>query len=318
MIRFPNAEYVLPFLFSNDLFIPVLQELFKNEKNNPVKYVYGTVQNSWAGGRVSSLKITNLNKINNYLYKLKSFNVSPCFTFTNISTIKQVLNDEYSNTLLDIAYDNDAYFIVASQDLYKHIKSRYKNAKMICSVISAWANFSSPFFNETKFYNSMLDKYDIVVIRPEYAIDNADKMEKLISDLDRIEILANSRCVYNCPNQLKHYILLEQLDRKIITEYEFRKKLDSFCIQYDLDSCKLNQIDINIVDKLINKGITKIKLSGRGMNFSTVFNYIYNYLFDNQLTKEEIANRIDLICAKMIQENKAEQFSLVKNIQLTS
>ena len=33
LVKYENIEYFMPFLFCNDLFIPVLQKLLENEKN---------------------------------------------------------------------------------------------------------------------------------------------------------------------------------------------------------------------------------------------------------------------------------------------
>ncbi len=306
----------MPFFYCNDIFIPILDELLK-EEINPIKYVYGTPLCAWAGGRKNLIQIKNLNQIDYYLKSLKTQNLTPTFTFNNINKIEEQLNDEFSNNLLDIAYQNDAHFIVASDVLYNHIKSRYPNAKMHCSIINPICKkIDDKNFDETKFYNEMLDKYEVVVMRPEYTIENIDKLDKLISDISRVEILINQYCQYNCQYHKKHYILLNEynVSQQKINQDSVQKltkgitNLDKFVMENCPKRNNAKYRDVTItneqVKQLVNIGIKKIKLQGRDHNFDELFNELYQYFFNTEITQEEIRNKIDLICAKIIQNNK--------------
>lgn len=313
LVRYPNCEYIMPFLFTNDLYIPVLHELLK-EDFKCVKQIFGAIPSAWTGGRISSLKINNPDTINKYFKILnEKFHLIPTLTFSSLYVNDNTLKDEYSNILLDIAYQNNCYFIVASELLYNHIKSRYKDAKMVCSVIQPQINFLSSSFNETEFYNKMLDKYEIVVVRPEWAIENVDKIDKIISDINRIEILVNLGCQYNCKFAKQHYLLLEDIDSNRITLDESLNKMSGFC-QSNNKNVRKTYMPIDIVDKLVSKGVKKIKIKGRGESFDSVYKYLYDFFFNQNYKEEEIKNKIDLICAKYIQNSKELQLRLVKNL----
>ncbi len=305
-VKYDNIEYIMPFLFCNDIFIPLLSELLKKEKN-PIKYVYGSVNCCWAGGRFSNFNINNLNEINNYLSNLKESQYTPTFTFTSIYNINEKLNDEYSNKLLDIAYSNNSSFIVASEILYNHIKSRYPNAKMHCSVISAINNkLNNKDFNETEFYNKMLDKYEIVVLRPEYVLENLDNLNNLISDISRAEILINQTCQYDCPNHINHYSIQEKIDnlQSRNTANNYNEIIDFICIKTQNSNFKSVKYAPKLVDKLISMGIKKIKLQGRTFTFDRLFEDLYKYFFNNEYSKEFIINNINTILANRLQNNK--------------
>ena len=45
-IKYDNIEYFMPFLFCNDVYIPVINKLLKDEID-PIKYVYGSIYCLW-------------------------------------------------------------------------------------------------------------------------------------------------------------------------------------------------------------------------------------------------------------------------------
>lgn len=311
LVQYSNAEYVMPFLFVHDIFLPVLKELFQEEKN-PVRYVYGTVMSEWSSGRISCYKIKKPETIDKYLSKIiEEYNVTPAFTFTSRNMTKERLNNDFCNKVLDAAYSKNCHFIVASDKLYKHIKSRYKDAKMVCSVIVPSLKINNMFFNETDFYNKMLDKYEIVVLRPEYTMENIDKLDKLIKDLSRVEVLINQICHWNCNVASKHYDAIEAYETgKIsIEEYEQQKVFECPKGKPGYKSVCMTP---EIIDKLVSMGITKLKIQGRDCyQFDRFFEGMYKFFFNNEIPKEEIRNKVDLICAKLIQENKKAQMIVV-------
>lgn len=104
LVQYSYAEYVMPFLFVHDIFLPVLKELFQEEKN-PVRYVYGTVMSEWSSGRISCYKIKKPETIDKYLSKIiEEYNVTPVFTFTSRNMTKERLNNDFCNKVLDAAY----------------------------------------------------------------------------------------------------------------------------------------------------------------------------------------------------------------------
>ena len=318
LIKYNNIEYFMPFLFCNDIYIPVLNKLLKDEVN-PIRYVYGSLFCAWGGGRICNFKLSNLHRVNNYLEQLKKYKVIPTFTFTNLC-VKDKLNDEYSNNLLDIAYDNGAHFIVATEELYNHIKSRYHEAKMHCSVIvPSIKRIDEKSFDETRFYNKMLDKYEIVIIRPEYTMENINKLDKLIRDISRVEVLINQYCKYNCEMHKEHYNFLSQIENYKYNNVELPKEVQqkfannsesndifSLCPKNNVNNKESRSVFLSQeqIEQVINIGVKKLKIQGRSYNFNDLFNQLYLYFFNNEIPCSEIRDKTDKICAQIIQENR--------------
>jgi len=314
LIKFPNAEYVMPFLFSNDLFLPVINELIGENKQHAIKYIYGSINTEWTNGRISKfdLKKEKLYIVDKYLQRLQKYNITAAFTFSNIIHDKKQLKDKLCNELLDIAQKYKSHYIVADEILYKHIKSRYKNAKMVCSVIQpSIKQIEDIYFDETKFYNQMLDKYEIVVLRPEYTIDNIDKLPKLLNDISRVEVLINQRCKYNCKQSKRHYELVYKFNNKKITSEDFYKQVKSFCPIIVTPESKSVELKTENVKKLVDMGITKLKIQGRDKEFNEILEDLYTYYFNDSVTKEELNDRITKICAQIIQKHKGAAMYLV-------
>lgn len=315
LVKYNHIEYFMPFLFCNDIFIPILDKLLENEIN-PVKYVYGSPYCKWGtGGRPAIFRLDNLNFIEKYFEKLNNkFNLIPALTFTNLNS-KDTLNDEYSNNLLDLAYSFDCSFIVSTEELYTHIKKRYPNAKIHCSILQPMTKFiEEKNFDETKFYNEMLDKYEVVVIRPEYTMENIDKLDKLLSDISRIEVLINQTCHYNCPHHRAHYNFLAELD-EIRGDTEKRKKVkywtDTKCGHEHFSLCpkytsgyRTVHLTAEHVDRVIQSGVKKLKIQGRSLTFDMLFNELYINFFNNEYSLDELRNSADKICAQMLQSDR--------------
>lgn len=305
LVKHPNAQYVMPFLFVHDIFIPVLDELLKDE-TNPVKYVYGNVKSKWTGGRYTTCTLNNLDKIEKYLDKIvNKYNLIPAFTFTSQTMSKEILNDEFCNNLLDIAYKKGCHFIVASENLYKHITDRYKDAHMTASVIIPAIKIHEPFFNETKFYNEMLNKYEIVVLRPEYTIENIDKLNKLIKEPSRVEVLINQYCHWNCKSAKKHYKIIEDLTAGKITMEEYNNTLDIICPK-EKENYKSVCMTNDIIERILQQGISKLKIQGRDyISYDYLFeNEIYNFFFNNEVPIDKIRNKINLLFEKHNKNNQ--------------
>ena len=316
-VKYENVEYFMPFLYCNDIFIPFLHELLK-EEHDPIKYVYGSIYCLWTSGRFSDFSVGNLVNIEKYLCRLQKYNYIPLFIFTTLKDSKEVLNDKFSNNLLDIAVKYKAEFVVASDPLYNYIKSRYPNAKMHCSVIKAINNFiNDKNFDETAFYNKMLDKYDTVVVRPEYTLDNIDKLDKLIPEISRIEIIPNQHCMYNCPYHIQHYTMQEIISTSV---FEDKKGISDLINVRAKFVCPKNNktedfkgvyFSDNQVEQLISLGVKKIKLQGRDHSSEELFIELYNHFFNKNISFEEISAKKDKIILNMVEQNKKIQFIYV-------
>lgn len=311
-IKYNNINYVMPFLFCNDLFIPLLDRLLANEIN-PVKIVYGTVRCVWSGGRISLLDIPNPHRIEKYLKRVKTYNLIPTFTFTNPFLDEELLKDEFCNNILDIAYSLGCNFLVSTDLLYNHIKSRYKDAHLVCSIVRVHSfleknNYS---IDETAFYNEMLDKNDLVVVRPEYVFENIENLDKLINDIGRIEVIVNHECQYGCKNPMIHYRTDYDVEMRKITMTEYVERMKPIC-PLNKPGSYTAVFNDEMIDKLVQMGVKYYKVRGRTCSFDRLFNDLYIYFFNNKkVKKEEIRNEADKICLDLIQTKKMAQLSYV-------
>lgn len=318
--KYSDIDFVMPFMFSNDIWILILNELLKNEKN-PVKHIYGSVYCVWQSGRAARVFENDLSLIEKYLQTINKLGLIPNFTFSSLNISSEKLNDKFCNELLDLAYKYNSYFIVSSDLLYKHIKQRYNDAKMVCSVILPSSLFYEPDFNETEFYKRKLDEYEIIVIRPEYTIENIEKLNKLFPDISRVEVLINQNCFYNCPNHKKHYLSQEAKDFEIYSKKQgnsFEIKVEDMtkiCPHGNIPSSEFRSVRMNkfLMEQLMKQGVKKFKLQGRDGNFHSIFNDLYEFFFNNNISQDELKTKIDVICADILQNNNSRQFLYLAN-----
>lgn len=310
ILKYDNVEYVMPILFSNALYIPVFNKLL-NIQHNPMKYAYGSIKSAWTGGRVSQMSINRLEYIDRYLNQVKKYNITPTFTFSSIGLTKEQLNDHFCNSLLDIAYKHNSHLIVADENLYKHIKERYNDAQMVCSVIIPSIKYTEGNFDETKFYNEMLDKYEIVVVRPEWVAENIENLNKIIKDIDRIEVLINQHCQYNCKLCKKHYQLVTDINAGITPLDEYNKFIKNCPMHMKDYKYRSVYMSPEFVDKLVDIGVKKLKLQGRDFSFMELYDDMYKFIFKDESKKDEIKQKIYQLSAEIIQQNNLAQLNLL-------
>ena len=300
----------MPLLFTRSSFlIPIFYSLFKNET---IKYAYGAPKCSWSGGRLSNINIRNIKLIESVLYKIKDYNVTPSFTFTNTNITKDLIKDDFCNTLLKIISESNSEVILVSDLLFEHIKDKYPNIKICASVLqSTFQNIKDK--DEIEHINKLTDKYDRVVIRPEYAIiKNGDFKD--IKDISKLELIVNQACAINCPCANEEYRLLEHLDRGLITKEEFTKKMAVMCPRDTGKTKELNCISEELVKKCIQAGITKLKLNGRHLSFNDVLIALDNYFFSEEIDKEEIKRKINDYILSSIKEQASIQIQSILSI----
>ena len=234
---------------------------------------YGSPPNDWTAGRIPAwVGDINKNAITTTFNYLMNLNATPSLTFTYRGITKENLKDPQANYLLDIALEAKAHFIVYSDLLKDYIKEKDPDAYVVASVIKAQEAFQHPLTlpyyeeeKETEFYNKLLKEYDMVVVRPEYAIATLADNPTLIEDLSRIEVLINQQCITNCPRMAAHCTLTEK--------YRKRDKLEinpNFrCLRNDMSGLKevyenSNTLNGATTKKLVDAGVRHLKLQGRG------------------------------------------------------
>lgn len=309
MYKYENVNWSMPFLFTEgSLLIPILYSLFKNET---IKYVYGAPRCNWSGGRPSNVGIKNLKLIERIIYKIKEYDVTPSFTFTNTGITKELLKDDFCNSLLKIIAESGSEVILVSDLLYEHVKNKYPNIRLCASVLqSTFQNIKGK--NEAEHINKLTDKYDRVVIRPEYAIIKDGDFSE-IKDVSKLELVVNQGCAMNCYCANDEYRLIEYLDKGLITHEEFQEKASKICPRDTGIIKETNLVPENLVNKCIQAGITKLKLNGRHVNFNNLITVLNNYFFSDKTNEKELKEKINDYIVSTTTEKASSQIHAILN-----
>ncbi len=299
ILKYPDIKWSMPFLFCNDLFIPTLHNLLGN--NHSIKYVYGTPNCKWAGGRISQYNIRSLKLIERIISNIISYNITPVFTFTNTNLRKDDIKDTFCNELLKIISCSNCEVIIVSNLLYNHIKEKFPDIKLVSSVInSTYSKVKA--IDETEHINNLLDKFDRVVIRPEFAINKNYNFNDL-KDISRIELLINQNCTPNCPNSDIHYHIFDLYNNKIINQNNYNNCIKKVCPRENNPYLSTNSLTHYQIQNCINADITNLKLQGRNFDFKSMLEELFLYFFSNNADKNKIKTRIDEIISSIIKES---------------
>lgn len=290
ILKYENVEWALPFLFGQDIKLFKIMAIFEKLDVKSFKVnSFGAIKCKWSGGRRSVIQTQDRGFIERLFRHLRKIGITPSLTFTNYHIPDEDLNDELCNFILDIGNELGCNFIISSDRLFNYVKKRYPEMYCTASVIKPIFEFQDPKKKssysskaESDFYNMLLDKYNKVVVRPEFARRYLIEDTHGIKDISRIEVLLNQRCSPDCPKALEHYIFTEA--------YEL-DKLDSVkdfsCYNESLKHIQLINPESNLyftteeVDNLVNNiGIRHLKLQGRevGMQTNLLLFNIYTYL----------------------------------------
>lgn len=272
-----NISWKVPSLFNNDETILHLSDVCKElGLRQPIQSVYGSIKSAWGGGRPSKIKEMNKDDVAKTLNDYNSRGISCCFTFSSFSINEEELEDKTGNMLLTLASEGNKqnYAIVSSDTLAFYIRKNYPKIKLISSILKPVYEIDD--YNETpEYYNSLCEKYDKVVIRPDFCHD--EKFLKKLKYKDKIEIMTNLTCIRKCPLTRKHYDLFSDIE-KGIRENDF-----DFCNK-EMRNAKsvfnTNLLTNSDVDRLVKLGFKNFKLKGRNIPQQRLLEMIGIYIFE--------------------------------------
>lgn len=269
LLRYDNVDWDLPFLLGNHIKIAesFIEKVKEIEDKNPVKYLHGLISCKWNGEEFPVENYYNF-EFSSYVRKRQ---VIPVFPFSNYNITDRDLRDGKSNLLLDKLYENMGEVEVSSDTLYNYVKRRFPFMKIIASPVKSYFELEEN--NEVDFYNKLLDKYDRVILSPHYVKEKFLRDYDKFSDISRIEIIVNERCLLNCP-ELKNCI--NTIPE--IGEYTSCPKNNMALKDIYNNSVALSNDE---VDKLVNEiGIKTLRIKGRNLGFEdtrfTITNYMLN------------------------------------------
>jgi len=279
-MNFTDCHFSLPSLF-HSLPLPFLNYIENTYgKKLPIGTIYGSLLTRWNGGRTTgAFRLNDEKRVTEYIDETNSLGINTFFTFTNSYIDSTNISDYVGNFLLDTANKPNVGngVILTSDYLFDYIKDKYPNLKTKSSILKVTNDL--PHKRTASYYNSLTDRFDKVVLHPD---DNKDyALIESLNNINKIEVLLDERCTYNCSIRKHHYDLVAMGNNATTdTEQElyFGKEVDLYnnlCprekviqglalkTKQDKGFIISTQKD---VDNLYSLGVRNFKLSGRSPN----------------------------------------------------
>lgn len=202
--KYKNVFWSVPFLFENhDIFFGLMKLYQDAKEKHPFTYAYGGLLNAWNGEEIAPMYLQNEINIPRFVFE---DGVIPVVAFAAKNIDEEKLKDEFANEFLDV-YSPYSEFLITSDILYNHIKSRYPNAKCIASAMKSYYELERG--KEVEYYKKLLDKYERVVLLPEYVKNGFVNDFNKYEDTSRFEVIVNNPCIANCSKRKEHYETVE-------------------------------------------------------------------------------------------------------------
>lgn len=283
-----NLDWYLPTLFQYDEYNFAFEDVLNEYKiNNPLKYVYGIVRCNWAFNYDSDIKFNTEYLIKIFIKKYKNRNFVPILNFSKVNIRKEDLQDKYCNELLEACVEINGEIITASDILFDYIKNKYPNTKLISSVNYPVFNFQSKnnYSPEEEFnlYNSLLSKFDKVILRPEFFkhLENSFSFE----NKDKLILISNSACINNCPyyENCRNTDFIESLCPK--DKYLKNSEIKDFIKS-------TNMLSNNQINTLSEKGYKNFMFVDNNESLTFLHPMYIEYLLGNIKNIDVISNNI--------------------------
>ena len=199
----PEACYGIPglFLYSSLVYQCLDQVEAKCGWRIPVKYLYGSPQVLWNGGRVLFRDHGPTRKIvENELREAADRGITPLLTFSATSMTEEWLRDRRCNEVMAVLNEVGGGVIVVDPLLQQYIEKEYPRVSIHMSVILSC--FAKKEERTADFYRALSQRGDQYVIHPD---DNFDR--ELLSRVpkENAVLLINERCGFGCPQRAEHF-----------------------------------------------------------------------------------------------------------------
>lgn len=246
----------------------------------PFQVAYGAPACRWAGGRPAAVRqpLTRA-QLNAYFDAYDRRGIRVALTLSRLEVSESELNDAYANLLLDMAAAHGAEAIVVDDRLARHIRARHPQIRLIASFNKplCWLDPHAAPQEETAYYQRLLELYDEVVVRCEYALDNGRIGLLSPEDRERVEVVVNQICVPNCDRGLQHMRALQDWDGSgpcqgclhLPRAHEAGRRLAGNVL-----------VSNRRIDELAAMGVTKMKLGGRNVPVQWFLDCVGTYVFE--------------------------------------
>lgn len=263
IIRYKNVDWSVPFLFNNQKFlVNVISYLAQADIESPIRRAYGYMTNTWNGQEHGMQRFRD---VGNALKEMAHLNVTSEICFTNYHLEEEHLKDRFCNELLDYGVAMQAEFLVSSDLLYNHIKSRYPNAKVSCSEVKALYEMEAG--KEKEFYTRIYDKYEKITLSPHYV--KRGFLQDSYEDVSKFEVIANHTCLESCQFFKEHNESVENFELKRGEEINYYlqcPKRETTIMDGVSKTLVLSKSELDSV--VFDKGITKLRMYG--FNFQPI------------------------------------------------
>jgi len=280
-------------LFAHDSFIHNLFDMCQDLGYEiPIKYVFGSIPCKFQGGRFAPKNMIIKEAIR-LIESYNSRNIGCRLTFSNVFITEEDLANERSNKLLEAINKVEGRLngvIVSSDLLAEYIREKYDNLELISSMVKPSCEVGlGDYKDTTEYYNSLFELYDIVVINPS-KVNDSDFLRN-IKYPERVEFIANHRCVPNCPRAKLHYETQMRISDKYLKEgmvseedTEIINNLKTKCHDVKNKNPLLGStFSCSDIEKLTRLGYKHFKIEGRDNDDITFARDLGDYIFNTYL-----------------------------------
>ncbi|WP_255467363.1 hypothetical protein [Raoultibacter phocaeensis] len=276
-----RASWKIPAFCCNDWGALKLLELCSTLGfDRPFDIVYGAPYCAWSGGRPSAVKARlNEEQLDTYFSAYAHFGVRCALTLSRLSVDEGYYRDTYCNLLLDFVEEYDGEVILFDDVLANHIKQTRPSIKTVASLNKAMSTMHEDCEQETAYYRSLLELYDEIVVRSEYAL-NDECLENLYDVREKVEIIVNQFCVPNCQNVYNHIKKLEEWNDGGC------RGSGQPCYHLETASNIENRLGNNLfisnsrISYLCSRGFTRMKIAGRNSPLPLFLDALAEYVFE--------------------------------------
>ena len=277
-------------LFAHDAFLQRLLDLCKELKVDvPIKYVFGSIPCVLQGGRIPPRDAS----VSDAIRILDGYNergIGCRLTFSNSLIEKSDLKDELCNELMKHLNESKCTengVIVSSDMLAEYIKETYPNLSVIASQVKPSVEVELG-NDSVEYYNKLMDLYDLVVVNPFKVNDGA--FLNSIRDKDKVEFIANHKCLPNCPMAKEHYEVQMAVGRKALNGENYDEDMEKLCKinkaclynrkKYPLAGTSFSYQDMEMLARM---GFKHFKIEGRDNSGECFIRDMGEYIFNSNM-----------------------------------
>lgn len=270
------------FLYSDLIYSYI--DMIKKKYNYiiPIKYMFGSPQLLWNGGRFILNRHNNtysLDEIKKELSNAISRNITPLIVASNHLLTEKDLFDKKYNAVFKYLDKNKGGAIVTSDLLKTYIHENYPNVEIHASVIITTL---TP-VRDKSFYTELSKNYTSFVIHPDDNF-NIDLLKQI--NTTNAEIILNESCFFNCQSRKKHYdtIVRKQFEQCNNVNVETQSLCSSLLtIKHNESPLRTIALSVPEFKTIHSLGFSLFKLQGRTSNIYSFFFDLLRYTLKNNI-----------------------------------